>query len=54
MSHREKAREICAMMDHDWVQEYYGYRCAVCGDFIPYGCEPWIDVDLDDLLEEVD
>lgn len=25
----------------DWLEEYYGYRCRVCGAFVPFGCEPW-------------
>ena len=26
----------------DWKEEYYGYRCKVCGNFVPFGCEPWM------------
>ena len=26
---------------HDWEEDYYGYVCQKCGQFIPYGCEPW-------------
>lgn len=28
---------------HEWVEEYYGYRCKVCDRFYAYGCEPWYD-----------
>ncbi len=28
--------------EHNWVEEYYGYRCHLCGAFIPYGSEPWV------------
>jgi len=24
----------------DWREGYYGWECE-CGNFIPYGCEPW-------------
>ena len=30
---------------HDWQEEYYGWKCSKCGDFIPFGCEPWMPVD---------
>lgn len=34
-------------MEHqcEWEEEYYGYRCKICGEFIPYGCEPWMPTD---------
>lgn len=41
-SDREQAFRLCQMTHHDWVEEYYGYRCTQCGEFIPYGCEPWM------------
>lgn len=31
-----------------WEKEYYGYRCSVCGDFVPFGSEPWIERDDED------
>jgi len=37
------ADEYCAVADHDWLEEYYGYRCAICGLFYPYGSAPWED-----------
>lgn len=33
---------------HQWSKEYYGYKCKLCGQFIAYGCEPWMDYDQDD------
>jgi len=48
MSDREKAQELCNMFTHRWKDEYYGYRCENCGDFIPYGCDPWMPFDDDD------
>jgi len=35
---------------HEWVAEYYGDRCRLCGLFIPDGCGPW----LPDTEEEKD
>jgi len=40
-SDREKAQEICNLTHHDYAEEYDGYRCRNCDDFIPYGCAPW-------------
>lgn len=28
--------------EHDWEEEYYGTRCAKCGTFYAFGCEPWV------------
>ena len=39
----EEKRKLCEMTHHEWKEEYYGYKCETCGEFIPYGCEPWID-----------
>jgi hypothetical protein len=36
-----KTREICEATHHEWKEEYYGYKCENCGEFIPYGSEPW-------------
>jgi hypothetical protein len=36
-----KKRELCEATHHEWKEEYYGYKCETCGEFIPYGCEPW-------------
>ena len=34
-------------------EHYYGYKCADCGEFLyPYGCEPWIDADEEELERE--
>ena len=30
---------------HDWVEEYYGCRCKVCGMFVPEGQGPWMPDD---------
>jgi len=27
--------------EHNWQDDYYGVKCADCGDFYAYGCEPW-------------
>jgi len=40
-----KVRELCEATHHEWVEEYYGYKCETCGEFIPYSCEPWLDDD---------
>lgn len=26
---------------HLWEEDFYGWRCAGCDSFIPFGCEPW-------------
>ena len=31
--------------NHNYTEEYYGYRCIDCDQFIPYGCEPWLPDD---------
>ena len=54
MSDRENAFQLCLMTHHDWVEEYYGYRCSQCHEFIPYGCEPWAPVDEYDYDTEAD
>jgi len=33
-------------LDHDWVEDYYGQTCRLCGMFIAFGQEPWA---LDDI-----
>jgi hypothetical protein len=33
----------CDPWQHKWVEVYYGYECSICGDFVPFGSEPWID-----------
>lgn len=52
MSEREIAERFCNEFHHQWKEEYYGYRCGECGQFIPFGCEPWLnepdDYDDDD------
>ena len=40
-SDRENAKQICELTHHDWQEGYYGLECSQCGEFIPYGCEPW-------------
>ncbi len=32
----------CNFDEHQYIEEYYGYRCTICGDLVPYGCEPWV------------
>lgn len=50
MNERDEVRNLCERTGHRWQEEYYGYKCENCGDFIPYGCEPWMP--LDDLYDE--
>ena len=35
--------KYCDAFKHDYEEDYYGYKCKKCGQFIPYGCEPWLD-----------
>lgn len=28
-------------IQHEWNEEYYGYRCINCKLFFPYGSAPW-------------
>jgi hypothetical protein len=35
--------------DHDWIDGYYGLYCRHCDMMIPYGCEPWLPIDDDDI-----
>jgi hypothetical protein len=30
--------------DHDFADDYYGYKCQKCGLFFAYGCAPWEDL----------
>ena len=46
-SDRERAMELCEATSHQWREEYYGWQCENCGEFVPFGCEPWIPADLD-------
>lgn len=34
----------CLSSQHNWKEEYYGYKCESCQLFIPFGCEPWLPV----------
>jgi hypothetical protein len=36
--------------EHRWEDDYYGVKCADCGQFYAYGCEPWAP-DSDDRCE---
>lgn len=51
VSEREHARQNCEIIGHRWIEEYYGYTCENCGEFIPYGCEPDTDPDIDHVCE---
>lgn len=31
----------CNEFSHIWKEEYYGWKCTRCGDFIPFGQAPW-------------
>lgn len=44
-SDRERAQEFCQFTDHEFAEEYYGYRCTRCGLFYPFGCAPWDDAE---------
>lgn len=35
----------CDMLKHEWTDHYYGYKCAICGMFVAFGCEPWAPID---------
>lgn len=37
--------------EHDWREGYYGWECD-CGEFIPFGCEPWVPTD-DEIHEMI-
>lgn len=43
LSDRELSQKWCNAFEHHWREVYYGYECEICGEFIPYGCEPWLD-----------
>lgn len=45
MSERDELREWCLGFDHQWKETYYGYECEHCHEFIPFGCEPWVEDD---------
>ena len=40
--------------DHEWQEVYYGYACRYCDAFVPFGCEPWVDVDQEQYSEMED
>lgn len=31
--------------EHQWVEEYYGDRCRLCGQFVPDGMGPWMPLE---------
>lgn len=33
------------MLKCQWRDHYYGYICEGCGQFIPFGSEPWMPLD---------
>ena len=35
----------CNPNEHDWNEEYYGYKCLRCQLLYPYGSAPWDSVD---------
>lgn len=38
----------CDLSSHQWEETYYGWKCLKCGDFVPFGCEPWsVDDDFE-------
>lgn len=37
--------QTCDMFAHEWKEVYYGYECIKCGQFVAYGCEPWMPID---------
>jgi hypothetical protein len=40
---------LCLGIEHRWEETYYGYKCIECGEFIPFGSEPWIDTRTDGI-----
>ena len=32
---------MATCLNHQWEEEYYGYKCIYCGLFVPFGGEPW-------------
>lgn len=45
MTDVQQPQHDCDTFDHEWTDHYYGYECAKCGMFIPFGCEPWMPLD---------
>ena len=37
--------EYCDPFQHDWSEDYCGYKCVTCNLFIPFGCEPWMPLE---------
>jgi len=38
----EQKSHSCLPTQHDWKEEYYGYKCLRCQLFVPFGSEPWL------------
>lgn len=41
--------DAVACESHQWEETYYGWKCA-CGDFVAFGCEPWM-IEIDTVHE---
>lgn len=48
------SREDTILTDciHCWEEVYYGYKCAKCEQFIPFGCEPWLPEEAEMLASD--
>ena len=42
------SQNFCDPSKHEWEDEYYGHRCKICNQFLPFGCEPWRIDDTDE------
>ena len=38
--------------DHDFKEEYYGWKCSKCDLFFAYGYAPWEDTDAENATDE--
>lgn len=41
------SESICSAEKHQWQETYYGYKCTECGTFVPFGSEPWVNIEDD-------
>lgn len=44
--------ESCDSFNHEWKEEYYGYRCVRCDMFYAFGQAPWEESDDDDYDDD--
>jgi hypothetical protein len=43
-----------AECEHEWQEEYYGWRCVGCKLFFPFGCAPWEFAEDDEDFDTFD